>query len=165
MRCAYCWARRGVSHVPGSDRYELRKAQAKRNLSHNGRNHCTTIHLIQRIPYTSIPSCMMFVYDGHCRASSAREALWFSISLDWLCHSRCLDTRPDRRQVPLNGNLHVRSAGNTENLKRRALVTVDVSVFSLTQRWGQQHASPDFLCTVHTVCILHGRAAITSLTH
>lgn len=39
--------------------------------------------------------------------------------------------RPDRHQVPPNGNLHVRSAGNPENLKHRALVTVDVSVFFL----------------------------------
>lgn len=129
LRCACCWARRGVSHVPCSNGYELRKAQAKRNLSHSGRNHCT-------VHFKGFSSDM-FVCNGHCGASSTREAhsdfqLYVSRQS---CHGRCLvlsRPRPDRRQVPPNGNLHVRSAGNAENLKHRALVTVDVSVFFLT---------------------------------
>lgn len=42
-----------------------------------------TIHSTR---FSSVMYSMMFVCDGYCGASSTREALWFSISLDSLCH-------------------------------------------------------------------------------
>ena len=162
LRCACCWARRGgcacsllewVRAAEGAGKKKL-VPQWAQPLYHYPLYSENTVHLKGF-------SSVMFVCDGHCGASSTREAYSdFQLYVSrHSCHGRCpvlSRPRPDRRQVPPNGNLHVRSAGNAENLKHRALLPYSMTgITTANSRLPLQSPPSPY--------ILHGHAAITPL--